>query len=142
MMNMGLNSAKNRQSKITSTRVSEPRNMRQKEIERQLRRALQFPRAWFESGLLSGEVLQMQFVPLRRDFGTRSRPIRASEHWRYGAFTYILKRAKDKAVLVNLLSVAHADPDLHLGNAMIADIKKHPLAGSLDSGCFAARSSC
>lgn len=105
--------------------------MRQKEIERQLRRALQFPRAWFETGLMTGEVLQGQLSSLQKQFGSRSRPIRASEHWRYGAFRFILDRTNSEATLVSLLAVAHADPDELLGQAMLKDIRKHPLAGAL-----------
>jgi hypothetical protein len=104
--------------------------MKQKEVERRLRRALQFPRVWFETGLLSGEVLRMQYASLCRHFGNRSRPVRASEHWRHGAFQFILRGAKDEATLVKLLAVAYADPDKPMGGAMVKDILKHPLSGA------------
>jgi hypothetical protein len=104
--------------------------MRQKEAERRLRRALSFPHVWFSSGLMSGVLQRQQLSSLRRHFGTRSRPIRGSEHWRYGAFWHVLRNATDEAVLVKLLSVAYADPETLMGEEMVKDIQRHQLAGS------------
>jgi hypothetical protein len=104
--------------------------MRQKEIERQLRRALRFPQAWFDTGLLTGELLRLQYRSLRKHYGNRSRPVRAPEHWRSGAFNYVLKRAKDEDTLVKLLVAAYADPDTLMGRAFVKDIRKHSLAST------------
>jgi len=104
--------------------------MNQKEIERRLRRALGFPREWFSPGLMPTELVRQQLSSLRRHFGTRSRPVNGSEHWRYGAFRFLLKRAKDERNLVAMLSVAYADPDESLGEQMVKDIHQHPLASS------------
>jgi hypothetical protein len=102
--------------------------MRQKEIERRLRKALRFPDAWFRTGLMSAELSRQQLSSLRRHFGNRSRPVNGSEHWRYGAFHFILRRVTNEEALVKLLSVAYADPEL--GEEMVKDIQKHPLAGA------------
>lgn len=107
--------------------------MKQKEIERRLRRALRFPRAWFSTGLMSGELVRLQFSSLRRRYGTRSRPVRASEHWRYGAFVYCMRRIQDDAGLKRLMSAAQADPDKPMRRAMMKEILAHPLARPLNS---------
>ena len=104
--------------------------MKRKEAERRLRRALRFPRAWFTAGLMPPELLRQQLSSLQRHFGTRSRPVNASEHWRYGAFHFVLRSAKSEETLVKLLSVAYADADKSMGRAMVKDIQKHPLAGA------------
>jgi hypothetical protein len=104
--------------------------MKPKELERRLRRALQFPRVWFASRLMSPELARQQLSSLRRHFGTRSRPVRGSEHWRYGAFQFILREVKDELTLAAMLPLAYEDRDAALSDAMINDIRKHPLAGS------------
>jgi hypothetical protein len=102
--------------------------MNQKEMERRLRRALGFPREWFSPGLMPPQLMRQQLSSLRRHFGARSRPVHGAEHWRYGAFRFLLKGAKDEAALVAMLSVAYADPDELLGEQMVKDIHQHPLA--------------
>jgi hypothetical protein len=79
---------------------------------------------------MSAEIARQQLSSLRRHFGTRSRPVNASEHWRYGAFHFVLRRAKNEETLIKLLSVAYADPDKLMGGEMVKDIQKHPLAGA------------
>jgi hypothetical protein len=104
--------------------------MKEKEAERVLRRALRFPRAWFELKLMRPEIAKAQLCGLRRHFGTRSRPVPSSEHWRYGAFRWLLASAQDDSALAAMLAVGYADSDPALGETMIKDIIEHPLAGS------------
>jgi hypothetical protein len=78
---------------------------------------------------MSPELAKRQLSSLQRHYGTRSRPVLGSEHWRYGAFQFILRRAANEATLVRMLLVARQDPDVALGEAMLTDISKHPLAG-------------
>jgi hypothetical protein len=101
--------------------------MRQQEIERRLRKALRFPRAWFTTGRMTGELMRLQFSSLRRRYGTRSRPVNSPEHWRYGAFLYCLRRAKDEADLKCLMLAAQIDPDRPMAKAMMKEIVAHPL---------------
>jgi hypothetical protein len=101
--------------------------MRQQEIERRLRRALRFPRAWFTTGLMTGELMRLQFSSLRRRYGTRSRPVRSSEHWRYGAFLYCLRKVKDEAELKRLMLAARDDPDGPMAKAMMSEMAAHHL---------------
>ena len=103
--------------------------MNGREAERILRRALRFPRAWFELNLMLPEISEQQLSGLRRHYGARSRPINGSEHWRYGAFRHLLSSAKNDSALAAILPLAYADSDSALGKAMVKDIIKHPLAG-------------
>jgi hypothetical protein len=102
--------------------------MRASEIERQMRRALRYPRVWFTSGLLAGELLELQFRALRRKVGCRSRPLAASEHWRYGAFAWWLGRIEAPERLLLLLGAAAVDPDEPMGRAVAKEIAAHPLS--------------
>ena len=102
--------------------------MRAKEIERQLRRALRYPRLWFESGLLDGELLEIQLRELQKIIGYRSRPLRSTEHWRYGAFVWWLRRVQNTEQLMALLRVAAIDPDEPMGQSVIKEISLHPMA--------------
>lgn len=103
--------------------------MNTKEAERRLRRALRFPRIWFELKLVKPEILRQQLSGLRRRFGTRSRPVPGSEHWRYGAFRRLLASAQDDSALASLLALGYGDSDAALGETMIKDITEHPMAG-------------
>ena len=100
--------------------------MRATEIERQMRRALRYPRLWFDSGLLAGELLELQYSALRRKVGSRSRPLAASEHWRYGAFVWWLQRVDVQERLLLLLDAAAADPDEPMGSSVAKEIAAHP----------------
>ena len=103
--------------------------MKEKEAERRLRRALGFPRVWFEHGLMKPEIARHQLAALRRHFGTRSRPVPGSEHWRYGAFRRLLSSASNDSDLAGMLPLAHEEKDWGLRETMINDITRHRFAG-------------
>lgn len=102
--------------------------MRAKEIKRQLRRALRYPRLWVESGLLDGELLEIQLRELQKIIGYRSRSLRSTEHWRYGAFVWWLRRVQNTEQLMARLRVAAIDPDEPMGQSVIKEISLHPMA--------------
>jgi hypothetical protein len=115
--------------------------MKTKEAERMLRRALGFPRAWFELGLMKPEIAKQQLSALRRRFGTRSRPVPGAEHWRYGAFRSLLASASGDSELAAMLSIAHAESDRALGETMVNNIAQHSLAGAQVESALTKRSS-
>lgn len=102
--------------------------MRVKEKERQLRRALRYHRLWFESGLLSGELLEFQSCYLRKKVGHRSRPLPSAEHWRYAAFIWCLRRVQNLEQLMVLLRVAAEERDEPMGASVVKKIALHPMA--------------
>ena len=77
---------------------------------------------------MNGELLRLQFSALNRHYGSRSRPVKASEHWRYGAFLYCLRRVQTAAQLDSLIEVVNADPDLPMARAMRKEVLSHPMA--------------
>jgi len=72
--------------------------------------------------------MRLQFSSLSRHYGTRSRSVNGSEHWRYGAFVHRIRNIKHPAELERLMVVAQDDPDESMAKAMIKEVVSHPLA--------------
>lgn len=71
--------------------------------------------------------MHLQFSSLRRRYGTRSRPVKSPEHWRYGAFLYCLRRVNNEADLNSLMLAVQSDPDRPMAKAMMREISAHRL---------------
>jgi hypothetical protein len=95
--------------------------------KKQLAACLQYPAVWLESGLLTDELFNLQAPEYQKEYGSRV-PDGGTEHWRYGAFNFILKRGPDQKTLELLLDAAIADPDMPMAGAAIRDVIAHPLS--------------
>lgn len=95
--------------------------------KKQLVAHLQFPKLWLDAGLYSDDLFHLQAPEFEKVHGSRV-PDGGTEHWRYGAFNFILKRGPDRKTLELLLEAALIDPDLPMAGAVIRDIIAHPLS--------------
>jgi hypothetical protein len=95
--------------------------------KKELTACLQFPAVWLDAGLYSDELFNLQAPEFEKEYGSRI-PDGGTEHWRYGAFNFILKRGPDQQTLELLLDAALIDPDMPMAGAAIRDIISHPLS--------------
>jgi hypothetical protein len=78
-----------------------------------------FPAVWLERGLLTGPFFEAQAGEFEREYGIRS-PEGGTEHWRYGAFLYWLRRRPASDTLPALVEAALQDPDRPMaGNVLL-----------------------
>lgn len=91
----------------------------------QLAKVLNYPQIWLEANLFTDELFSIQAPEFQREYGGRV-PSGGTEHWRYGAFHFWLKRNIDVAVLERLLDAATVDPDQPMAGAAIRYIVAHP----------------
>jgi hypothetical protein len=88
--------------------------------------ALNFPSIWLEAGLLPDELFDLQVGELLREYGG-SKPDGGTEHWRYGAFLYWLKKDLDFKTLDALFDAAFKDPDPSMAGNVIKELVTHTL---------------
>src|SRR5947209_1942912 len=75
-----------------------------------LAEVLQYPPVWLTTGLLCEELVALQAPQVAREYGL-SAPTGGTEHWRFGAFRFWLRRKLTLTELESLLEAAVTDPD-------------------------------
>jgi hypothetical protein len=86
---------------------------------------LNYPPIWAERHLVCDEFFVPQAAEFEREYGYRV-PQGGTEHWRYGAFLFWLRRNTDSKMLAHLLAAAIADPDPPMAGNVIKTIIAHP----------------
>ena len=93
---------------------------------------LDFPVEWFELGLYTDELFNIQKADLLKNIYQEGLEERissekyggGSEHYRYGAFFHVLKN-NDISILDKLKIVVENEPDIFLKKAMLKDIDNY-----------------
>ena len=94
---------------------------------------MDFPIEWIKLGLYSDELLNLQMEDLIKDLSEKEELEKrinlkkyggGSEHYRYGAFLFILRK-NDLSVLDKIKIVVEKEPDTFLKKSMLKDIDKY-----------------
>lgn len=102
---------------------------------------LHFPKIWEIQNLLPDSYFEMAKEEYENEYGNNV-PRGGTEHWRFGAFVYLLRKSLSTTELEWLIDAAIADPDKPMAGGVVEELLARSLASEtmLTKACRAVES--
>lgn len=99
---------------------------------------LNFPKIWESQDLLPDSYFDAAKEEYKKEYGNAI-PNGGTEHWRFGAFVYLLRRELSASEIGWLLNAAIDDPDRPMAGGVIEELISRSVASEqmLDKACEA-----